>query len=56
MSHDVAGYSGTPLLTKLGIKSAHAVLLDGAPDTLDLGDTERRPRCTPAAARPPTSR
>lgn len=26
-----AGYSGTPLVTKLGIKVGHRVLLDGAP-------------------------
>jgi hypothetical protein len=26
-----AGYSGTPLVTKLGIKAGHRVLLDGAP-------------------------
>ena len=35
----VAGYSGTPLVRKLGIKDDHVVLLDGAPDDLDLGDT-----------------
>ena len=35
----VAGYSGTPLVRKLGIKDEHVVLLDGAPDDLDLGDT-----------------
>jgi hypothetical protein len=35
----VAGYSGTPLVRKLGIKDDHVVLLDGAPATLDLGDT-----------------
>jgi hypothetical protein len=32
----VAGYSGTPLVRKLGIKDEHVVLLDGAPDDLDL--------------------
>ncbi|WP_116947457.1 DUF3052 family protein [Jiangella endophytica] len=26
------GYSGTPLVRKLGIKAGHRVLLDGAPD------------------------
>ena len=26
-----AGYSGTPLLTKLGIREGHLVLLSGAP-------------------------
>jgi hypothetical protein len=35
----VAGYSGTPLVRKLGIKDDHVVLLDGAPEALDLGDT-----------------
>ena len=35
----VAGYSGTPLVRKLGIKDEHVVLLDGAPGDLDLGDT-----------------
>ncbi len=33
----MAGYSGTPLVTKLGIKPGHTLLLDGVPD-LDLGD------------------
>jgi len=32
----VAGYSGTPLVRKLGIKDAHVVLLDDAPDGLEL--------------------
>jgi hypothetical protein len=31
------GYSGTPLATKLGLKPATSVLLDGAPDGFDLG-------------------
>jgi hypothetical protein len=31
-----AGYSGTPLAKKIGIKDEHVVLLDGAPDDLDL--------------------
>ena len=35
----VAGYSGTPLVRKLGIKDDHVVLLDGAPADLELGDT-----------------
>ena len=35
----VAGYSGTPLVRKLGIKDEHVVLLDGAPAGLDLDDT-----------------
>ena len=34
----MAGYSATPLVRKLGIKDTHVVLLDGAPDGLDLGD------------------
>jgi hypothetical protein len=34
----MAGYSGTPLVHKLGIKDTHVVLLDGAPEGLDLGD------------------
>jgi len=34
----MAGYSGTPLVRKLGIKDGHVVLLDGLPDGLDLGD------------------
>ena len=33
----MVGYSGTPLVRKLGIKDTHVVLLDGAPDGLDLG-------------------
>jgi hypothetical protein len=33
-----AGYSGTPLPQKLGIKPDHIVFLDGRPDGLDLGD------------------
>jgi hypothetical protein len=32
----VAGYSGTPLVRKLGIKDEHVVLLDGAPADLEL--------------------
>jgi len=35
----VAGYSGTPLVRKIGIKDDHVVLLDGAPSGLELGDT-----------------
>ncbi len=34
----MAGYSGTPLVRKLGIKDDHVVLLDGAPDALDLDE------------------
>ena len=38
MSSDIsgAGYSGTPLPTKLGIKAGHRVLLDGAPAGFSL--------------------
>jgi hypothetical protein len=32
-----AGYSGTPLPRKLGIKEGHRVLLAAAPDGFDLG-------------------
>ena len=32
-----AGYSGTPLPKKLGVKDGHVVLLDRLPDALDLG-------------------
>lgn len=35
----VAGYSGTPLVRKIGIKDDDVVLLDGAPADLELGDT-----------------
>jgi hypothetical protein len=31
-----AGYSGTPLAVKLGIKAGHRVLLERSPDGLDL--------------------
>ncbi len=42
----MAGYSGTPLETKLGIKPQHVVYLDGAPETFDLdaATTRRLPR------------
>ena len=33
-----AGYSGTPLPQKLGIKPDHVLFLDGQPADLDLGD------------------
>ncbi len=40
----MAGYSGTPLVTKIGIKRGHTVFLDRAtklaPQSLDLGDLE----------------
>ncbi|MEP6762478.1 MAG: DUF3052 domain-containing protein [Sporichthyaceae bacterium] len=47
-----AGYSGTPLPQKLGIKAGHRVLLVGAPDGADLGplpdgDLHRRAGRTP---------
>ncbi len=35
----MAGYSGTPLVRKIGIKDDHVVLLDRAPADFDLGDT-----------------
>ena len=35
----MAGYSGTPLATKLGLRAGQVVLLDGTPPRdLDLGD------------------
>ena len=34
----MAGYSGTPLVTKIGIRDTHTVLLDGLPDAVELGD------------------
>ncbi len=34
----MAGYSGTPLVTKIGIRDAHTVLLDGLPEGVELGD------------------
>ena len=44
----MAGYSGTPLETKLGVKDGTIVFLDGAPDgfTLDAPTTRRLPRAT----------
>lgn len=38
----MAGYSGTPLLRKLGVEDDHVVLLDRAPDGFDLGETGAR--------------
>jgi len=38
----MAGYSGTPLLRKLGVKGEHLVLLDRAPEGFELGETEAR--------------
>jgi hypothetical protein len=37
MATDGAGYSGTPLPRKLGVKDGHVVLLDRLPAGLDLG-------------------
>src|SRR5689334_15692613 len=39
----MAGYSGTPLEKKLGVKEGQTVFLDGAPDgfTLDAATTSR---------------
>jgi hypothetical protein len=34
----MAGYSGTPLPRKIGVKDEHVVFLDGMPDEVDLGD------------------
>jgi hypothetical protein len=34
----MAGYSGTPLVRKLGIRDSHVVLLDALPEAVDLGD------------------
>jgi hypothetical protein len=34
----MAGYSGTPLVRKLGIAEGSTVLLDGAPDGFELGE------------------
>ena len=41
-----AGYSGTPLERKLGVKPEHVVFLDGAPEGFDLdaATTRRLPR------------
>lgn len=36
----MAGYSGTPLAQKLGIKPGHTLFLDNAPDELELGDLD----------------
>jgi len=36
----MAGYSGTPLRRKLGIKDGHVVFLDRAPEGVDLGDLD----------------
>jgi hypothetical protein len=36
----MAGYSGTPLRRKLGVKDGHVLFLDGAPDGLGLDDLD----------------
>jgi hypothetical protein len=47
----MAGYSGTPLVRKLGIKDRHVVFLDRAPDGLDLDlDAAQVVRRLPAGA------
>ena len=55
----MAGYSGTPLPIKLGIKSGHRVLLDAVPDTIELAPLpagvtvhSRASRPGPAGAEP----
>ena len=42
----MAGYSGTPLERKLGVKPEHVVFIDGAPEGFDLhaATTRRLPR------------
>lgn len=52
MTGGAAGYSGTPLPRKLGIKAGHRVLLAGAPEDFDLGrlpdvEVQRRAGATP---------
>ena len=44
----MAGYSGTPLPRKLGIKPDHQVLAIGAPEGLDLGEPEAEGHRVPA--------
>lgn len=48
----MAGYSGTPLPRKLGVKDEHTVFLDGLPADVDLGElgAARVVRRLPAAA------
>lgn len=41
----MAGYSGTPLLTKLGIKPGHRVLLINAPDGLGIDGDDEQESC-----------
>jgi hypothetical protein len=49
-----AGYSGTSLPQKIGIRPGHLVLLDGRPDDVDLGDLGAATvvRRLPRASRP----
>jgi len=42
----VAGYSGTPLVKKLGIKAESRVLLDGAPEDFKLPGVEADGKAT----------
>ena len=46
----MAGYSGTPLPKKLGLKEGHTLLLDGAPDGFDATLGELPPGVAHAAA------
>jgi hypothetical protein len=48
-----AGYSGTSLATKLGIKPDSLVLLDGAPADFDIGDLPPGGRVERRAGRQP---
>ena len=52
----VAGYSGTPLARKLGIRPGATVLLDGAPPDLRPRTGARRRPSAPAAQRRPVRR
>jgi hypothetical protein len=45
----MAGYSGTPLPRKLGIKPGHRVLLLGAPEGFELGDLSEDTRIVRSA-------
>jgi hypothetical protein len=47
----VAGYSGTPLAAKLGVKPGSAVLLDGAESGFDLGELPEGVRVDRRASR-----
>jgi hypothetical protein len=48
-----AGYSGTPLPAKLGIKPGHRVLLVGAPESFSLGALPEGVRLHARATSPP---